>query len=356
VNPNGTVAPFGVDPVIPPAGFGVTVTEGPSFPSSMFISAGTAGALGSSGIYQQTQAGAGSLFRAPSFPEGDLAHFKLAELQAGPSGNTLSSVFIYMCGGLCAGLDVDDFNASGSLLGSFGLTSGYIGSFSMPNHAANPAGSGFPGTVWAAHDDGLAKATGYSTGFPVTTTLPPTLGATDFYSYVDTAFGGGVAGFGNDAYALAIHTDTSSNPVGTQVYRVKPSGASQLIATVPAADATASFIERAGGLAFGRGGNFGKDLYFSAGDLVCRLSAPDQDSDGVPDAVDNCPTISNASQVDTDGDGRGDACDLFPTNPSCTVVPGSDARDAATAWPWLAPLAAISLGRAWRRIRARRAT
>lgn len=35
----------------------------------------------------------------------------------------------------------------------------------------------------------------------------------------------------------------------------------------------------------------------------------DVDGDGVPDAVDDCPTISNPTQADGDGDALGDACD-----------------------------------------------
>ncbi|MDM8522467.1 SBBP repeat-containing protein [Desulfococcaceae bacterium HSG8] len=35
----------------------------------------------------------------------------------------------------------------------------------------------------------------------------------------------------------------------------------------------------------------------------------DSDEDGVPDAQDNCPDISNADQEDTDGDNLGDVCD-----------------------------------------------
>lgn len=36
---------------------------------------------------------------------------------------------------------------------------------------------------------------------------------------------------------------------------------------------------------------------------------PDDDNDGVPDVVDNCPFTFNPDQRDTDGDGRGDASD-----------------------------------------------
>jgi hypothetical protein len=39
----------------------------------------------------------------------------------------------------------------------------------------------------------------------------------------------------------------------------------------------------------------------------------DIDSDGVPDATDNCPEVPNPSQLDSDGDGKGDACEACDT-------------------------------------------
>src|SRR6185436_2270200 len=35
----------------------------------------------------------------------------------------------------------------------------------------------------------------------------------------------------------------------------------------------------------------------------------DTDGDGISDASDNCPDISNSNQLDCDADGIGDACD-----------------------------------------------
>ena len=43
--------------------------------------------------------------------------------------------------------------------------------------------------------------------------------------------------------------------------------------------------------------------------VPATLPPPDADSDGVPDASDNCPTASNPGQADDDGDGIGNVCD-----------------------------------------------
>jgi hypothetical protein len=52
------------------------------------------------------------------------------------------------------------------------------------------------------------------------------------------------------------------------------------------------------------------------------LGSPDFDADGVLNAVDNCPLVSNADQADADRDGTGDACDADDTSaPSSAVIP-----------------------------------
>jgi cysteine-rich repeat protein len=57
---------------------------------------------------------------------------------------------------------------------------------------------------------------------------------------------------------------------------------------------------------------------------VCTIEAqvPDSDGDGIPDAIDNCPTVYNPDQLDSDGDGIGDACEAAPSQalPSCLDI------------------------------------
>ena len=48
----------------------------------------------------------------------------------------------------------------------------------------------------------------------------------------------------------------------------------------------------------------------------------DQDGDGVPDPIDNCPTVKNPDQADEDGDQVGDACDNCPHLPNLDQADG----------------------------------
>jgi hypothetical protein len=51
--------------------------------------------------------------------------------------------------------------------------------------------------------------------------------------------------------------------------------------------------------------------------------APDMDSDGVPDVIDNCKLVSNASPADCDSDqdGYGNACDADYSQDNTVGVP-----------------------------------
>jgi len=73
----------------------------------------------------------------------------------------------------------------------------------------------------------------------------------------------------------------------------------------------------------------------------CSAADDDKDADGVPDSIDNCPTVSNPPvaagsyvQADADRDGLGDACDPAPTldddqDGSRTTSPCSTPRSPA---------------------------
>lgn len=49
---------------------------------------------------------------------------------------------------------------------------------------------------------------------------------------------------------------------------------------------------------------------------------PDRDSDGKPDASDNCPDVSNPDQADEDGDAVGNVCDNCPHLPNANQADG----------------------------------
>jgi len=66
-----------------------------------------------------------------------------------------------------------------------------------------------------------------------------------------------------------------------------------------------------------------------------HVSFPDFDGDGVPDSLDNCPTVFNPGQEDYDGDGIGDVCDNCPAvpNPGQQDTDGDGIPDACDNCP-----------------------
>jgi hypothetical protein len=70
--------------------------------------------------------------------------------------------------------------------------------------------------------------------------------------------------------------------------------------------------------------------------FVCQASGGgtgtlDADGDGMPDATDNCPTVSNPDQRDSDADGAGDACDSTPNGTAGCVIPDGTPLPHGTA-------------------------
>jgi hypothetical protein len=71
------------------------------------------------------------------------------------------------------------------------------------------------------------------------------------------------------------------------------------------------------------------------GDALGVACDPDDDNDGAPDVVDNCPTVANGDQSNLDGDALGDACDTDDDNDgvldavdNCPTVANANQADA----------------------------
>jgi len=82
--------------------------------------------------------------------------------------------------------------------------------------------------------------------------------------------------------------------------------------TVVASEIEGILLEAAGRPAIAYGGSY----------IRLNTDLSDLDSDGISDALDNCPSAANPDQADKDGDGLGNACDADDDNDG--VLDGSD--------------------------------
>jgi len=66
--------------------------------------------------------------------------------------------------------------------------------------------------------------------------------------------------------------------------------------------------------------------YSSQRGTVIVMDFPDNDGDGIPDDVDNCPTTPNPNQIDSDNDGLGNECDPNPLEILEVLVDGQQSN------------------------------
>ena len=61
-------------------------------------------------------------------------------------------------------------------------------------------------------------------------------------------------------------------------------------------------------------------MHIDSGIPIWVAGDPDQDKDGIPDYIDNCPTVYNPDQQDSNNNGIGDACDTATTTTTLPVT------------------------------------
>ena len=137
--------------------------------------------------------------------------------------------------------------------------------------------------------------------------------------------GGGVGSFTGNLFAFEL-----VGPAGHLLFRAGNS------ANLPAHESERDLLRFVG--TFGTAPVGSVDFFFDGrsnvqgaglgGETLQALAfVPDDDGDGFPDGLDNCPSVANPGQEDADGDGVGDACDLCANRPDPTCRCGDGILD-----------------------------
>ncbi len=174
-----------------------------------------------------------------------------------------------------------------------GVVSSFVTDAASPKDVEFDASGAFGGQLYIA-DAGCACVRRAPPGATTSTVFGSLVGVP-----VALEFGRG-GRFGTDLY---VGVDQGAQ---FSIYRVRPDGSGTMFAMglgALAPDALEFALD-------------GESMYvadFAASSVYRIVAVPnDNDSDGVPNDIDNCPNAANASQRDSDADGKGDACDACP--------------------------------------------
>ena len=178
------------------------------------------------------------------------AFTSLSELWGGPSGNSIATSQLSLIGAFPYQGRVVDVDVNGTERGTW-----ITPSLSLVGTTGNPGVPGFGAELYLG-DTGLWQATTYGTASP----FPVALQGVGFYDLVlDGSASPRLLAFGG------------TGPGDFRIWEIAPDGSVTVLLELDRGDPPNTFP---GSMALGRGGSFGRDLYYSVGNAICRFIFP----------------------------------------------------------------------------------